>query len=120
MNIFIYALFRAGGDGYCFGPRYLTGMVPVLMVYIAMLLEKKKDDTKWVAAIAILVVISVLIQIIGVFYFPFITDAAIGTLPLWDVHHLQIVEAVTSASPYFHRVYLAMIPPLNSPLLIGW
>jgi hypothetical protein len=121
LDILIYSFFSDWIGGYSYGPRYLTGILPILVIYLALFLEFIKNSSvstvkKYcvVSGILALILISVLIQVIGVFYFPNITDRGIGSENPWDIHNSQIVGSFQDGSQNTTGLYLVLIPPLPS------
>jgi hypothetical protein len=72
ITILIYASFDDWTGGDLYGPRYLTGILPYLIIGICIFLDdfvKKPHNNLFMAIIIVLIVISVFVQIIGMFYF---------------------------------------------------
>jgi hypothetical protein len=77
-NIAIYALFDDWIGGIAYGPRYLTGILPILGVYVCLTLnylfvENSYSINKKIiigCTIVFLIIVSVAIHFIGVFYYP--------------------------------------------------
>ncbi|MFA5332367.1 MAG: glycosyltransferase family 39 protein [Methanoregula sp.] len=126
LEILIYSFFGDWGGGYSYGPRYLTGILPVLAAYLAVFLEELQTTKMTGLArrcmtigIIIIVTISVIIQGIGVFYFPNITDRSIGSEPAWDLNNSQIIQSFWDALPNTTHLYLVLIPPLPTSVIFA-
>jgi hypothetical protein len=73
LTILVYALFDDWIGGLMYGPRYLTGILPFLAIGVCIFLDnvgKNPVSNLIVFAIAALIIVSVLVQIIGAFYYP--------------------------------------------------
>jgi hypothetical protein len=73
LTVLVYATFDDWSGGNPYGPRYLTCLLPFLVVGMCIFfvhISKIPCNTLITAAIAILIVISVFVQFIGVFYYP--------------------------------------------------
>jgi hypothetical protein len=121
LDILIYSLYSDWIGGYSYGPRYLTGILPILAIYLAIFLEFAKNRhvssvKKYcvISGIFVLILISIIIQLIGVFYFPNITDRVIGSENPWDIHNSQIVKSFQDGSQNTTGLYVVLIPPLQS------
>lgn len=102
LQVFVYSCFTIWWAGYSYGPRFLAGMLPLVVMFISLSLPgnigfKAKDKRKVAisAAFISLLLISISIQAIGVFYykadwdsFPVSIDAA--PWRVWDFHDTQI------------------------------
>ena len=77
LNLLIYALFDDWIGGQVYGPRYLTGILPFLAIGICIFLDnflKNPVSNLKKLAIAALIIISVSVQFIGAFYYPFLLE----------------------------------------------
>jgi hypothetical protein len=73
VTIGIYASFDDWGGGETYGPRYLICLLPYLIIGLCIFFDDlaKKPISKLVAAaIALLITVSVFVQVVGVFYYP--------------------------------------------------
>ena len=106
-QIILYSFFIAWWGGHCYGPRFLTGMLPFFMIFLAIFFDTfqkttwtKKNIRKYfiLAIIIIFICWSVFVQIVGAFYSP---NGSWNTSPnidenthrLWDWNDLQILRS---------------------------
>ena len=81
--------------GWCYGPRYLCALLPVLCLFVGYAIEKM--DRKWWAVFTVLLVFSICVQAIGAWGYPFsewnqrsdLTDRS----RVWDTQDIQIVDS---------------------------
>lgn len=125
-DVLVYSFFGDWVGGYSYGPRYLAGMLPVLVVYLAVFLDAFREmkipgmKRKCIAGfILFLVAISVIVQGIGVFYFPNIVDRNIGSEPAWDLGNCQIAKSFWDGAPNTTHLYLVLIPPLPTVIIFS-
>jgi len=98
-----FSIWYAGGS---YGPRFLTGLLPILGIFIGFYLNKlNKNDTKILFIISLLLVWSVFVQVVGAFYAPHgwycCTPTNIADNPgrLWDWGDMEIFRDF-NAGPY--------------------
>jgi hypothetical protein len=87
LTILVYALFDDWIGGLMYGPRYLTGILPVLAIGVCIFLDnvgKNPVSNLIVSAIAALIIVSVLVQIIGAFYYPSLAGSDAVTEKIYD------------------------------------
>lgn len=117
LELFLFSFFYDFGGGYSYGPRFLTDILPVLVIFCAIFFESltctqmslvKKRFVN--IAIIVLVVISIIIQIIGVFYFPYLDVETQFPQP-WDVNDSLIIRSYNDGSRAITDVFVFMIPP---------
>lgn len=74
LNIVLYSAWKIWWGGWSFGPRLLTDMTPILILFISLYvyqeLKKKKKNLVFAGLFSILIVISIFVQIVGAFYYP--------------------------------------------------
>ena len=73
LTVIVYASFDDWGGGETFGPRYLICLLPYLIIGLCIFfvrIEKEPRNTLVTAAIALLIIFSVFVQFIGMFYVP--------------------------------------------------
>ena len=102
----IYAGFVIWWAGWSYGPRYFTDCLPYFALYIGLFLDHYLDNGKgWIRKpftliLAILLIWSVLVQVIGAFYFEYQWDAdsSVDTHQdrLWNFTDTQILRAYHS------------------------
>ncbi|MCK9630605.1 MAG: tetratricopeptide repeat protein [Methanoregula sp.] len=112
----MYAFFYDWGGGYAYGPRFLTSLVPVLCIYVALFLSYTAAlfragmyDYLKAGAIAFLVVVSVAIQFIGVFYFPYLDDSHYPQP--WDSSNPLIASSLQDGVEQLDTFAVQSIPP---------
>jgi hypothetical protein len=123
-TILIYSAFSPWFGGWCFGPRFLIGFLPVLAIVtgygIAPYLEKRPDTpSKKVISIIILVLIiySVIVQAIGAWAYPYTDwDKGAGDQKVWDWSDTQIASSVQAAERDLDSVILLVCPSLPPPV----
>lgn len=110
INLVIYALFDDWIGGSVYGPRYLTGILPVLAVGVCLALQylfetDVLDNRKKMivlAAVVFLVFVSVTVQIIGVFFYPAAVNSRLITsenYDPWSVENSIIVKSIVYGYP---------------------
>jgi hypothetical protein len=122
-QILLYSFFYDWYGGYCFGPRFLTDAVPFLVLYcgffIAWLAKAPWSPyRKQIVGvfIAVLVLLSIMIQVIGVFYFPFWMDKNMDTVNTWDLQNSQILSSYHQGSEGIKSLKIIDVP-LIGPLI---
>jgi len=117
IEMIIYAFFSDWGGGYSYGPRFLTALMPLLCIYIALYLSdfKTKFSAKFsdylkVVGILILVILSVVVQFIGVFYFPYLYDSNYSHP--WDISKPVILNSLNDGMTHIDTFAIQSIPPL--------
>ena len=135
LNILVYASFDTHWwGGYCYGPRFLVGMLPVIILYLAMFLHyadttfppSKKNLCTYI--FIVLFGISFFIQIVGSFYYPngdWDVSPSIDdhTERLWKWNDSQIITEYTAGpiEPNFLE-FLGKSSDIinNGKLISGW
>ena len=88
--------------GYCFGPRYLTDIMPLAAFFLVPLWPTLEERRAPRALFACAVVAAFAVQIVGVFYYPnggwddLPVSVDVQTSRLWDWHDPQIVRTFMS------------------------
>jgi hypothetical protein len=121
LEILVYSFF-AGWDSsvaYSYGQRFLTGLVPVLAIYVGIVVneffvaEPERPRARAIQAIIILlVVVSVIIQAIGVFLYPLYPDRSTNVERTWDWNHCIIFESYGYGISRIDSVTTYSFPPL--------
>jgi 4-amino-4-deoxy-L-arabinose transferase-like glycosyltransferase len=121
LEILVYSFF-AGWDSsvaYSYGQRFLTGLVPVLAIYVGIVMneffvaEPEKPGARAIrAVIVLLVVVSVIIQAIGVFLYPLYPDRSTNSERTWDWDHSIIFESYRYGISRIDSVTTYSFPPL--------
>lgn len=107
LNILVYSTFDTHWwAGFSYGPRFLTGMLPILIIFLCLYLDNytnlvnRNMNHKKVLSlglILILLLFSIFVQIVGVFYYPngsWDADPNIDLHPerLWYWNDSQIIR----------------------------
>jgi hypothetical protein len=121
LEILVYSFF-AGWDSsvaYSYGQRFLTGLVPVLAIYVGIVVneffvaEPEKAGARTIrAVIVLLIVVSVIIQAIGVFLYPLYPDRSTNAERTWDWNHCIIFESYGYGISHVDSVTTYSFPPL--------
>lgn len=75
-QILIYSAFVIWWGGWSYGPRFLTGMLPVLFIFLGLYLKdthmniKQKKNLLKILIFSILLIWSIFVQFVGAFYYP--------------------------------------------------
>jgi hypothetical protein len=108
LDTIVYSCYSIWWAGWSYGPRYLTGIQPLLIIFIALSLPKlidlrlmNKKQSATLAVFTLFLVISICIQAIGAFYYDCDWDASpvnIDNSPerLWDLQDTQIIRSLSS------------------------
>jgi hypothetical protein len=128
LQVLVYSFFSLwdSSAAYCYGPRFLTGFVPVLGLYTGFFLNNylgtpqtthtpgEKNSVLVVAGILILV--SVIIQFIGVSYYLYYPDKTMSEERVWNWSDSIIMGSYSYGSGNVTGIYVYTLPPLP-PLL---
>ena len=117
LETILYGFFGDVGGGYSYGPRFLTSLVPVMCIYVALFLSdtaaqfraRARDYLK-TGVIAAFVIFSVAVQFIGAFYFPYLNDA--HSPQPWDSAHPLIISSYQDGTAGLDTFVIQSIPPL--------
>lgn len=105
IQIILYSSFKIWWAGWSYGPRFLTGILPICIIFLALYLNTytypNKFDKKKILLFGFILVIliwSFFVQIVGAFYFPggnWDGDPNIDEHPerLWNLEDTQIMRA---------------------------
>jgi hypothetical protein len=111
--------------GYCYGPRYMTGLVPVLCIYTGYFLDdwfgtnktSHRGPERWIAFafVAILLIASLSIQVIGVFFYGYSSDSnlTMDDTRAWNITDSLIVRSYTEGSGKIPGISIYILPPLS-------
>jgi len=110
LEIMVYSIFFWWWGGHCYGPRYLTGILPVLALYLGLYMNKvaneKNKYSKFLifGLIGIFIIWSLFVQFVGAFYYPmgnWDSKPNVDENPqrLWDWNDTQIMRSF-HAGPY--------------------
>jgi hypothetical protein len=125
LQILVYSFFGLweSSVAFSYGQRFLTGFIPVLAILTGIAVnkflftEQKNWRTRAVrAAIILLVIVSVIIQVIGVFLYPLYPDRSTDSERTWDWNHTIIFESYAYGISHIDSITTYAFPPLP-PLL---
>lgn len=125
LEILVYSFFGLWETSvaYSYGQRFLTGLVPVLAIYVGIafsdLFASGIETSRLQAVrygIVLLVVVSVIIQATGVFLYPLCPDRSTSSERTWDWDHPIVIESWQCGLPAFDTITTHSFPPLP-PLL---
>lgn len=124
LQIMVYSFFGpwASSAAYCYGPRFLTGFVPVLGLYTGFFLNyyfgtSQTNHPLWeknsvLIAIGILLIISIIIQFIGAFYYPYYPDKTMNAERAWNWSDSIITRSYSYGLGNVKGIYVYTLPPL--------
>lgn len=100
LNILVYALFDDWIGGFVYGPRYLTGILPFLTMGVCLFLDKflkyPGNNLKKLGILA-LIIISIIVQFIGAFYYPSLVSKNVYTennYDPWSIEDSIIIKSL--------------------------
>jgi 4-amino-4-deoxy-L-arabinose transferase-like glycosyltransferase len=120
LDIVVYSLFGLWSSvtSFAFGQRFLSGFIPVLALYLGVVIEdifnsERKDTAIHIvqACFILLVLISVFIQSIGVFLYPYNPVKSIDSSQVWDVDQMIIVNSYNYGIRNITSISMVNIPP---------
>ncbi|MGA2161885.1 MAG: glycosyltransferase family 39 protein [Methanoregula sp.] len=126
LEILLYSFFIpwASSAEFCYGPRFLTGLVPILCLYTGYFFEewfgtgkaRHQGLKKWIviAVVGGLIISSICIQFIGAFYYIFSgnSNQTMNDERAWNVTDSMIVRSYTVGSQEVPGVFVYTLPPL--------
>ena len=119
--VLVYSCFSEW-TGAAYGPRFLTGLLPVYILYVGLFLDHVLRypaglrKTALFAGFGLLLLLSVGIQLIGAFFYPFVTDVGMDEHRVWDSGDLLILRSFQDGAAGIRAVRVDTMPPLP-PLL---
>jgi 4-amino-4-deoxy-L-arabinose transferase-like glycosyltransferase len=120
LDIVVYSIFGLWSSvtSYAFGQRFLSGFVPILALYLGVVIEDIFNSERKAHAIPVvqacfilLVLISIFIQSIGVFLYPYNPVKSIDSSQVWDVDQLIIVNSYNYGIRNINSISMLNIPP---------
>ncbi|WP_394698816.1 glycosyltransferase family 39 protein [uncultured Methanoregula sp.] len=121
LQIFVISIFYGwySATAYSFGQRYMTDFIPVLMIYAGIIFNEylvsgtpDKKVTAIRAGIVLLVIVSVIIQAIGVFLYPYNPHKDMNEENVWTLDNNIIVNSYLSGSERIEFIKMYISPPL--------
>jgi hypothetical protein len=121
LEILVYSFFGLweSSVAYSYGQRFLTGFIPVLAIFVGILVndvfiaEQQNPRTRaFQGLIILLVVISVIIQAIGVFLYPLNPDQSTNSERTWDWNRSIIVGSYMYGIAHIDSITTYTFPPL--------
>jgi len=127
LQILVYSFFELWGSAgaFSYGQRFLTGFIPVLAIYIGIAVNEffivgpRTSGTQAIRAVIILLIVSsVFIQVIGVFFYPLLPDRSSGSLNPWNPDFNPVIESWGYGISHIDSITTYSFPPL--PPLFHW
>ena len=122
----VYASFGMWWAGWSYGPRFLTGMLPALAMFLGLYIKyislniKRRKNLLTICIFSILLIWSIFAQLVGAFYYPnggWDGDPNVDLHPekLWDLEDTQIMRSFSAgiAPP---RNYIKDLQTVVTPL----
>jgi hypothetical protein len=125
-QILIYSAFVIWWGGWSYGPRFLTGILPVLFIFLGLYLKdahiniKQKTNLFIIFIFSILLIWSIFVQFVGVFYYPngyWDGSPSVDLHPekCWYWNDTQIMRSfnagITSSGNYIKNLQTIANPP---------
>jgi hypothetical protein len=134
LEILLYSFFIpwASSAEFCFGPRFLTGLVPILCLYTGYFFEewfgtgkaRHQGPKRWIAIAVVgsLIISSVCIQFIGAFFYINSSNAnkVMNDERVWNMTDSLIVRSYIEGSNDISGVAVYIIPPLPPLIKYGF
>lgn len=101
VSLVVLSKYSVWWGGHSFGPRYLTDLLPLLVMFLAPAWERFEHVRPARAGLVVLFVVSLVVQLVGVFYYPSPRDRDWNTSPqninatqdrLWDWRDTQLLR----------------------------
>jgi hypothetical protein len=121
LEILVYSFFGLweSSVAYSYGQRFLTGFVPVLAVYLGIVLNEffiaGRNETRTRAAravIVLLIIASIMIQAVGVFFYPLVPDRGSSSERTWDWNSSIILGSFVYGISHIDSITTYSFPPL--------
>ena len=118
LNVTLYSSFQYWTAGYCYGPRYLTDILPIMAVFLCIALEYictiKMNGIKHIiyAIIVLFLVWSIFVQIVGVVFYPSSWDASPTSIDIsqdrvWNIRDTQIGRSFSEGIFHISSSYIS-------------
>jgi len=123
-TILIYSAFSPWFGGWCFGPRFLTGFLPVLAIFTGYGIDRtiwsvvsRRNKQLISLLVLILFIISIINQAIGAWAYPYTDwDKDVSDHKIWDWSDTQIVASIKAAERDFDMILLLLCPSIPPPI----
>lgn len=115
--VLVYS-FYTEWTGVAYGPRFLTGLLPVYVLYVGLFLDHAfrtftgRRRTGILAVFAVLLLLSMGIQVIGVFCYPFLRDVGMDDRRVWDPGDSLVLRSYRDGAEQMTTIQVNSIPPL--------
>jgi hypothetical protein len=123
LTILTYSFFDGWFSTWCYGPRYLIGIVPVLIIYCALFFDaiikapaNRLQKLGVAAIIIILIATSIIIQFIGVYYYVYLPSKGMDNQRVWEWNDSVIAGSFDAGFGKNITITIYSFPPLL-PLL---
>ncbi|HVN65776.1 MAG TPA: hypothetical protein VMT31_04060 [Methanomicrobiales archaeon] len=110
--------------GAAYGPRFLTGLLPAYILYVGLFLDRTLRTPMgigreaFLGAFMLLLLISITIQIIGAFYYPYVKDVGMDEKRVWDTGDLLILRSYRDGAEQMDVIRINSIPPFPPVLTL--
>jgi len=120
LEILVYSFFGLweSSVAFSYGQRFLTGFIPVLAIFIGIVVNEyfiARPENSWARAVQIsiilLIVLSVIIQAIGVFLYPLYPDRSTSSERTWDWDHSIVIESFWFGFFHIPSITMKNVPP---------
>jgi hypothetical protein len=117
-----YSFFDSWFGQWCYGPRFLTAILPILIIYFAFFFEDflKSSVSQLKSGITviliILIVVSVIVQFVGVYYYVFLPTKVMDDPRAWDWNHSIVIDSINAGLGKDIPIVTYTFPPFP-PLL---
>ncbi|MDD1694877.1 MAG: glycosyltransferase family 39 protein [Methanoregula sp.] len=126
LEVILYGLWRSLSDSlaFSFGPRYMTALVPILCIFVGYFLDHTLGSGKnhykgftrgiLITVITILVIISVCIQVLGVFFYMYSSPGnhTINDDRAWTAGDSVIVRSYIEGAGKAPGISVFVLPPI--------
>jgi hypothetical protein len=124
LQILVYSFFSLwdSSAAFCYGPRFLTGFVPVLGLYTGFFLnwyfgapQKERpvlEKNIVLVVIGLLLIVSIVIQFIGAFYYLYYPDKSISEERAWNWSDSIITGTYSYGAGNITGITIYTLPPL--------
>jgi len=125
LTILAYSFFDGWYSEWCYGPRYLIGILPALILYCALFFDtltkpcsNRLQKTGFAIIIVILIAVSVAIQFIGVYYYAYLPSKGMNDQRVWDGNDSIIIGSFNAG--FGKNTTITMYPFTPLPPLLRY